>query len=190
VFSEAERNLLVSLIGLMDDEEIAEVYEIFADPLYSERLVDKFNVIATVIHCNDRTVDLYRTYETLRAVEAPQLITTEAILYNFGVVCAGYGLSGTPSEPIVNSSEFPVLVSNGALDVSTPVIWGEQVYENLENARMVTFPNSGHGATRETNCARDITNAFFMNPEAEFNDDCIENLRPVFVLPGDPLLAE
>ena len=190
LFSEAERNLLVSLIGLMDDEDIAEVYEIFADPLYSERLVDKFNIIATVIHCNDRTVDLNRTFETLRAVEAPQLITTDAILYNFGVVCAGYGLSGSPSEPIVNSSEFPVLVSNGALDVSTPVLWGEQVYENLENARMVTFPNSGHGATRETNCARDITNAFFMYPEREFNDDCIETLRPVFVLPDDPLPTE
>ena len=187
VFPEAERNLLVSLVGLMDDEDVAEVYEILADPLYSERLIGKFSIISNVIHCNDRTHDLNRTFETLRAVEAPQLVMTEGILYNFGLVCAGYGLSGTPSEPITNSSEFPVLISNGALDSSTPVIWGEQVFENLENARMVTFPNSGHGATRETNCGRDITNAFFMYPEREFNDECIETLRPAFVLPDDEL---
>jgi pimeloyl-ACP methyl ester carboxylesterase len=131
--------------------------------------------------------DLNNTFENLRAADAPQLIPVNAIDWNFATRCEGYGLSGSPTEPIVNSSGFPVFIANGALDTSTTVLWGEQVYENIENARMVTFPNLGHGATRKTACSRDITNAFFMYPEAELNLACIETLRPVFVLPEDEL---
>jgi len=182
-----EQTLLVSLIGLMDDDDIAEVYEILADPLYSERFLGIFQIIQQVIHCNDRVFDLNNTFENLRASDAPQLIPVNAIDWNVATRCEGYGLSGSPTEPIVNSSGFPVFIANGALDTSTTVLWGEQVYENLENARMVTFPNLGHGATRKTACSRDITNAFFMYPEAELNLACIEALHPVFVLPEDEL---
>ena len=190
LFPEAERNLLISLIGLMDDEEIAEVYTILADPLYSERFPNRYTIIEVVIHCNDRLFDLASAYENLRAFDSPQLIQGDPIDYGFGARCAGYGLSGSPVDPVVNASGFPVFVSNGAVDGLTPKIFGESIYENLENARMITFPNLGHGATRKSACSRDITNAFFMYPEAEFNDDCIETLRPVFVMPDDPLLQE
>ena len=184
---EIEQTLLVSLIGLMNDDDIAEVYEILADPLYSERFLGIFQIIQQVIHCNDRVFDLNRTFENLRATEGSQLIPDNAISWNVATRCEGYGLSGSPTEPIVNSSGFPVFISNGALDTSTTVLWGEQVYENIENARMVTFPNLGHGATRKTACSRDITNAFFMYPEAELDLACIETLRPVFVMPEDEL---
>ena len=184
---EAERNLLVSLIGLMNDDDIAEAYAILSDPLYSERLTLTFLIPQDVIHCNDRVFDMNNTFEALRASDAPQLVTSEQLDVGFVTRCAGYGLSGSPTEPIVNSSGFPVFVSNGALDVATAVLWGEQVFENLENARMVTFPNSGHGATRKSDCARDIANAFFMYPEDEFSDACVETLRPVFVMPDDEL---
>ncbi|OSQ42685.1 hypothetical protein MGEO_20335 [Marivita geojedonensis] len=188
-FPDGERDLLLSLIGLMDDDEIAEVYDILSEPLYRERLVEVFSIIQTVIHCNDRVFDLQRTFETLRASDAPELIPVGvgAVDFGFGVRCAAYGLSASPSEPISNSSGFPVLVSNGSLDTSTPPIWGETIFEGLQNARMVTFPNSNHGATRETQCARDITSAFFMYPEEELNLDCVDGLRPVFVIPGDEL---
>ena len=189
VFPEAERNLLLSLIGLMDDEDIAELYGILTDPLYSERLVEVFSIIQTVIHCNDRVFDLRKTFETLRSSEAPQLIPigVGAVDFGFGMKCAEYGLTSSPSEPITNSSGFPVLVSNGSLDTSTPPIWGETIFEGLENARMVTFPNSNHGATRETQCARDITNAFFTYPEKELDLSCVDDLRSVFVLQNDEL---
>ncbi|MBF9058450.1 alpha/beta fold hydrolase [Rhodobacterales bacterium HKCCSP123] len=189
VFSPSERNLLLSLLSLMDDDDIAELYSILADPLYSERFVSLFSIIQTVIHCNDRVFDLRKTFETLRANDAPQLIPggAGAVDFGFGARCAAYGLSANPSEPISNSSRFPVLVSNGSLDSNTPAIWGETVFEGLENAQMVTFPSSAHGATRDTNCARDITNAFFMYPEEELNLSCVDDLRPVFVLPDDPL---
>ncbi len=133
--------------------------------------------------------DLRKTFETLRSSEAPQLIPVGvgAVDFGFGMKCSEYGLTSSPSEPITNSSGFPVLVSNGSLDTSTPAVWGEAVFEGLENARMVTFPNSNHGATRETQCARDITNAFFTYPERELNLSCVDDLRPVFVMPGDEL---
>ena len=190
VFPDAERNLLISLIGLMDDEDIAEVYAILADPLYSERFPNRYTVIEQLIHCNDRGFDLANAFETLRAFDAPQLIQGDPIDYGFGARCAGYGVSGSPLDPVVNTSGFPVFVSNGAVDGLTPKIFGESIYANLENARMITFPNLGHGATRKSACSRDITNAFFMYPEREFNDSCVESLRPVFVLPDDPLPTE
>ena len=188
-FPEAERNLLLSLIGLMDEEDITELYSIFADPLYSERLVEVFSIIQTVIHCNDRVFDLRNTFETLRASEAPQLIPigVGSVDFGFGMKCAEYGLTSSQSEPISNSSGFPVLVSNGSLDTSTPPVWGETVFEGLNNARMVTFPNSNHGATRETQCARDITNAFFTYPERELDLSCVDDLRSAFVMPDDEL---
>ena len=186
-FPEAERNLLASLIGLMSDEDVAQVYATLADPLYSERFTGIFSIIAQVIHCNDRVFDLAGSFETLRAFDAPQLIDGEVIDYSFGARCAGYGLTGSPLAPIVNSSGFPVLVSNGATDALTPRIWGESVHERIQNSRMITFPNLGHGATRKSPCSRDITSAFFMYPEAELNLSCVETLRPVFVLPGDDL---
>ena len=187
MYPEAERNLLTSLIGLMNDDDIAEVYAILADPLYSERFPNRYTVIEQLIHCNDRVFDLASAYENLQAFDAPQLIQGDPIDYGFGARCAGYGVSGSPLDPVVNASGFPVFVSNGAVDGLTPKIFGESIFENLENARMITFPNLGHGATRKSACSRDITNAFFMYPEREFNDDCVETLRPVFVLPDDEL---
>ena len=187
VMPETERNLLVSLLGLMDEDDVAEVYAILADPLYSERFVGIFGIIQMVIHCNDRVPDLTKTFETLRATDAPQLIDATALDWSFRTRCEGYGLAASPTEPIVNSSGVPVFISNGALDLSTPALWGEAVYESIANAKMVTFPNLGHGATRKTPCSRDITNAFCMYPEAELNLGCVETLRPRFVLPDDEL---
>lgn len=187
---ESERNLLMTLLNLMDDEDIVQVFAILSDPIYAERLLLSFSISQAVIHCNDRVFDLHRTFEILRAYEVPQLIDVSYIDVQMGLNCEHYGLKVTEIPPLVsNTSGFPVLVSNGSLDQSTPIIWGKAVYENLQNARLVTFPQSGHGATMDSQCAMDITSAFFMYPDAELNVSCIETLRPVFVLPDDELPA-
>lgn len=185
---EIDRNLLLSLLNTMSDEDVAQVFSILSDPIYAERLFLSFSISQTVIHCNDRVFDLHRTFEILRAYEVPQLIDVSYIDVQMGLNCENYGLKVTEIPPLVsNTSGFPVLISNGSLDQNTTIIWGKAVYENLQNARLVTFPQSKHGATMESQCAMDITNAFFMYPEAELNTTCIETLRPVFVLPDDEL---
>lgn len=48
---------------------------------------------------------------------------------------------------------------------------------------MVLFPETGHGAIRYSQCAKDIGAAFFNNLEAEIDTACIQDLLPQFVLP-------
>ena len=52
LYPAAERNVLLSLLGVMDDEDIAQVYTILADPLYSERLVEVFSIIKPLCNVN------------------------------------------------------------------------------------------------------------------------------------------
>lgn len=178
----------MSLLNLMNDEDIAQVFAILSDPLYAERLVLSFHISQTVIHCNDRVFDMNRAFEMLRGFEVPQLLDLTGIEGQFALNCEVYGLVTTDIPPLVsNTSGFPVLVVNGTLDDRTPLIWGEAVYGNLQNARMLTFPQSVHGATMDSQCAMDVTNAFFMYPDAELNAACIEGMRPVFVLPDEEL---
>lgn len=48
---------------------------------------------------------------------------------------------------------------------------------------MVLFPETGHGAIRYSQCAKDIGAAFFNNLEAKIDTACIQDLLPQFVLP-------
>ena len=48
---------------------------------------------------------------------------------------------------------------------------------------MVLFPETGHGAIRFSQCAKDVGAAFFNNPEGEVNTACTSDLLPQFVLP-------
>lgn len=187
---ESEQRFLLGLIGLMDDEGITQVHTLLQDPVYR---LDPLNEIHhTVIHCNDRlsAYDIATTFETLRAFDAPQLIDLSQVDFATTPTCEGYGISATPAPApafVTNTSGFPVLVSNGLLDKATSIIWGEAAYENLQNARLLSFPQSEHGATLDSECATDLTNAFFTYPDTEPNAACIESLRPVFVSPDEPL---
>jgi hypothetical protein len=43
------------------------------------------------------------------------------------------------------------------------------------------------GATRYSDCARDIAVAFYTYPDAEFDQSCVASLNPAWVMPEDDL---
>lgn len=68
--------------------------------------------------------------------------------------------------------------------------WGGVVFDALTNAETITFPQSGHASTMLSQCAKDIAGFFITYPDAALNLDCIETMKPVFVLPGDALPSD
>lgn len=139
-----------------------------------------------LITCNDRSayLDPDRAFELYRSFQAPQLITDPSAVVQQMITCEEWGIdddSAPLPEPVTSS--LRTLVSNGAMDTATAVEWGELVYANLPNAVMITFPLSPHGASVKSECSKAVTRAFFDDPQAEPVLTCVEEMRPVFVLP-------
>lgn len=71
-------------------------------------------------------------------------------------------------------TELPVLVANGAWDPVTPVPLAELIMPGFANGRLVVFPHAGHGPTRSVECAGGWMNAWFDDPAAEPDSECVE----------------
>jgi pimeloyl-ACP methyl ester carboxylesterase len=80
-------------------------------------------------------------------------------------------------------SDIPTLILLGTADTQTAASWGEHAAESLENSQVVHFPETGHGAIRYSQCARDVGAAFLNDPEGDVNPSCTGDLIPLFVLP-------
>lgn len=76
-------------------------------------------------------------------------------------------------QPIVSS--LPTLVINGAWDPITPPPMARHILPGLFEARYLEFPHAGHGPTRSVECAGDLMNDFFDDPEAEPDRECVED---------------
>ena len=92
---------------------------------------------------------------------------------------------GTPREgyhdPV--TSDIPALVLYGLNDTQTSSADAKDTAANLGNARVLGFPEAGHGALIFSQCARDIGLAFVEQPQSDLAISCIEGLRPQWVLP-------
>jgi len=142
------------------------------------------------INCNSRSanLDVNRAFELYRSFEAPQLIAEIIPVFQSISNCEAWGLKNESAplpDPVTSNQR--TLVSNGAMDPSTAVEWGEVAYASLTNAEFVTYPFAHHGASAITDCGKVVTKAFFDDPQAELDLSCVEDIRPVFVLPGDDL---
>ncbi|MDZ7788972.1 MAG: alpha/beta fold hydrolase [Xanthomonadales bacterium] len=71
-------------------------------------------------------------------------------------------------------TDLPVVVANGAWDPITPVPLAEAIMPGFSNGRLVVFPHAGHGPTRSLDCAGDFLNAFFDDPSAELDMECVK----------------
>ena len=80
-------------------------------------------------------------------------------------------------------SDIPALILLGTADTQTALSWGEHVAQSLENSAVIKFPETGHGAIRYSQCARDIGATFFNDPAGQINSDCTKDLLPLFELP-------
>lgn len=183
---------LTAITGQLSDVEVRLLWDVLTDDRTVQNLQLLDFVTNAVVNCNDRssTMKTVEGMELLRSFAAPQLVTDFSRIASDEATCEIYGLV-TPEFAIPPGVEtdIPMLVVNGSLDSSTPVEWGEAAFQTLTDARMVTVPMAGHGATGKSKCAADIASTFFLYPEAELDISCIEAFRPVFVLPGDALPA-
>ena len=79
-----------------------------------------------------------------------------------------------PAQFQLVQSDLPVLVANGAWDPITPVPLAEYIMPGFSNGRLAVFPHAGHGPTRSLDCGGDFMNAFFDDPAAPLDQDCID----------------
>jgi hypothetical protein len=64
----------------------------------------------------------------------------------------------------------------------------EYAIAGLSNARIVTVPLTNHDTTR-SQCAKGYSHTFFLYSNAALDTACVEDFRPVFILPDAPLPA-
>lgn len=82
-------------------------------------------------------------------------------------------------------SDIPTLVLYGFNDTQTSTEEALLAADGLSRSTALGFPEAGHGALVFSQCAKDIGMAFVERPEAPLATDCIETLKPRFVLPTD-----
>jgi hypothetical protein len=92
-------------------------------------------------------------------------------------LCTAFPGTSPAIENEAISSNIPTLVTAGQFDPITPPAWAEHAAETLANSRYIEFPYSGHGATGSVDCPKEITVAFFLNPEPnELDTSCIDDM--------------
>lgn len=83
------------------------------------------------------------------------------------------------------TSDLPTLVLYGLNDTQTSTKDAKLAASTLKNARVLGFPEAGHGAIVFSQCAKDIGMAFVERPDVEPETACIETLRPKWKLPAN-----
>ncbi len=177
-----------ALVALMSDAEIEEAYRLL-DGI--RPTISPANIITLdVISCNDRygSFDLEALFAGFRSFEVPGLISKVDVSVNQKVACILWGLTpeNTPLRPPVTTA-LPILVSNGSVDVETPVEWGEAASQSLENAYFVNFAYFPHGASTQFSCGPAVTAAFVLDPSRMPDTGCADDAQAAwfpFVLSG------
>lgn len=82
------------------------------------------------------------------------------------------------------TSDLPTLVLYGLNDTQTSAEDARLAASSLPNARILGFPEAGHGALIFSQCARDIGTAFVERPTEPLDSSCIAGLKPHWVLPA------
>ncbi|MFN3592881.1 MAG: alpha/beta fold hydrolase, partial [Thermaurantiacus sp.] len=86
------------------------------------------------------------------------------------------------------ASDVPALITVGAMDPSTPPALGEQMARTLPNATLAILPDSVHAAlVRPSACVAAILRDFLDQPGQRPETGCLEQDRPRFALPGEPI---
>lgn len=82
-------------------------------------------------------------------------------------------------------SDIPTLILAGEYDPITPIRWGLQIENNLEQDTFVPFPSVGHGVTTSDPCGAEIALQFINEPALTPEMSCTELVPPpAFQLPA------
>jgi len=83
------------------------------------------------------------------------------------------------------TTDVPVLLLSGSLDVATPTFRSQEVADTLPNAALVVFPGRTHVQIAGANiCAGQVMTQFVLDPTAKLDTSCVAEAPVVgFVLP-------
>jgi pimeloyl-ACP methyl ester carboxylesterase len=107
--------------------------------------------------------------------------------------CSLIDVQELPDSTDVNvSTDVPVLLLTGDLDVATPTFRSKIVADALPDATMVVFPGRTHVQIAGVNfCATEIMTQFVANPTAALDTSCLETTPLLgFVLPDGSMSKE
>jgi pimeloyl-ACP methyl ester carboxylesterase len=145
--------------------------------------------MSAAIRCQDGYVDRFAAVAAQEHAENPALAAafgTPELAAGMVAACAAAGLPGRDVAAYAPlQTALPVLVVNGAWDPVTPTPLAQYVMPGLANGQLVEFPHAGHGPTRSVECAGALLNAYFDDPAAPVNMDCVNDgeQAAVFVAP-------
>ncbi len=192
-YSGIDAQILTSLVGQMTPDDVSEIFRRLRNlDRFSEQL-HELAFALRVFTCNDSVPfnSAERARARIASYRIPGLTEREArtMAYELGA-CDGFP-TGTLGEdfhaPVTGDGSVFVMVFTGTNDIQTATSWSEQAANNLIGSQFVRFPNTGHGTTLFSQCARDVAGAFFDQPEIAVNAACASDLVPNFVLPDEPL---
>lgn len=135
--------------------------------------------MAQAIHCQDGYVDGSVRVAAEEVTENPVLgrvFGNPEASAQMASVCAGAGIPGrdlAQYAPLV--SDLPILVANGAWDPVTPTPLAHYIMPGLSRGQLVEFPHAGHGPTRSLKCAGKLLNAFYNDPAAPLDSECVKD---------------
>lgn len=72
---------------------------------------------------------------------------------------------------------LPALIIEGDMDPITPPPNAHAILPGFSNGTYVEFPWAGHGPSRSVECGGAMLNAFFDDPQAEPDLDCVETME-------------
>jgi pimeloyl-ACP methyl ester carboxylesterase len=101
-------------------------------------------------------------------------------------LCSLNGVQELPDSTDVDvTTDVPVLLLSGSLDVATPTFRSQEVADALPDATLVVFPGRTHVQIAGANlCAGQIMTQFVLDPTATLDTSCLEDAPVVgFVLP-------
>ena len=103
-------------------------------------------------------------------------------------LCSELGMTTRPEHHYeAAETDLPSLIIEGDMDPITPPPNARAILPGFSNVTYVEFPYAGHGPSRSVECAGDMLNAFFDDPQAEVNLECVNEMEvpdmiaPVFL---------
>jgi pimeloyl-ACP methyl ester carboxylesterase len=190
-FTGPDGEALQALVAAMSDDDVARTFEIAATDLAPFEAAVESNLGLMIYACQEDVP--YNSPEGFQALVAEfpyDVIATPAQIQGIEslyAMCALFEPAPREGfhEPVV--SDVPVLALGGTNDTQTSWRWSAHAAETLSNARVIIYPNSGHGASLYSRCGLDINAKFILDPEAPLDLSCVDDLVPEFVLPDAPL---
>jgi pimeloyl-ACP methyl ester carboxylesterase len=191
------RELVTSQLPTTDQPDILAVLDLMTDADVAAFFADVSGQVRASFDPMVGAIDLFvvacqeslpfNTREGFEAFNAslkfPFLAGDTAVQAQMFDICENFAAAPREGYHAPVTSSIPALVLYGLNDTQTSSADAKDTAARLGNARVLGFPEAGHGALMFSRCAKDVGLAFIERPDAELATGCIDSLKPAWVLP-------